>query len=97
MENWEPGLSTLVKQSSTTHALCLQQCVECGVDQAASWDSNFSWNRGKILLGGEQRFIEQSRATGALGHEEWHRVAALTILLCNASLVFNPKDNLRQL
>ena len=47
--------------------------VEWGVEEAASWDSYFSWmehyGTDGILLGGDQRFIEQ-RATGALGHED---------------------------
>ena len=47
--------------------------VEWGVEEAASWDSYFSWMehhcKDGILLGGEQRFIEH-RATGALGHED---------------------------
>ena len=47
--------------------------VEWGVEEAASWDSYFSWMehhcKDGILLRGEQRFIEH-RATGALGHED---------------------------
>ena len=34
-----------------------------------------------ILLRGDERFTEDTRQTGALGHQEWLlRVAALTIL-----------------